>query len=299
MRVLTIIVTYNAEPWLDRCLGSLRRQTLRPDVLVLDNASTDATVARIRQDFPDVTLIENGQNLGFARGNNLGLLQALDKGYDATLLLNADAWLCEDDTLQRLAEVHRRHPDFGILSPVHLTGNADKPEHGFATYTHLTDLDHQPKADIVEAPFIDAAVWFVPTTTWQKVGLFAPLFYHYGEDFNFVHRLHYHGLRIGYLPRTYACHDREFRPVSRERFFHVESTYHLAEYAHIGRLLPSAFAFGALAPVKKALKALLAGHPSDARRYINISLTLIGRTREVLRTRRESRQVDMRNYLVV
>lgn len=288
MRVLAIIVTYNAEPWLDRCLGSLRRQTLRPDVLVLDNASTDTTVARIRQDFPDVTLIENGQNLGFARGNNLGLQQALDKGYDATLLLNADAWLCEDDTLQRLAEAHRRYPDFGILSPVHLTGNADKPEHGFATYTHLTDLDRQPEADIAEAPFIDAAVWFVPSTTWQKVGLFAPLFYHYGEDLNFVHRLHYHGLRIGYLPHTFACHDREFRPASRERFFHVEGTFHLAEYAHIGRSLPSAFAFGVLAPLKKSVKALLAGRFSDARLYVGISLRLLGRTREVLRTRRLS-----------
>ena len=287
MKVLVIIVSYNFTPWIDRCLGSLRRQTLHSDVLVLDNASTDDTVARIRRDYSEVELVENGANLGFARGNNIGLQQALERGYDATLLLNADAWLQADDTLEKLVAMHQKYLEYGILSPIHLTGAGDRLEHGFATYVGFSQLDEQPDAEVVPATFIDAAVWFVPVTTWRQVGFFSPLFYHYGEDLDFANRLRWHGLRIGYLPHVYACHDREFRPTTRERFFHVESTYHLAEYANMNYTLPRAFAMSVLATVKKATQALFAGRLSDTRRYTAITLRLLCRTPEVLRTRHQ------------
>ena len=111
MKILAIIVSYNFTPWMARCLGSLRASHCQADVMVLDNASADDTVTRIRQDFPEVTLIENGQNLGFGRANNIGMQYALDHGYAGVLLLNQDAWI-DADTLGALAAASSKHPNY-------------------------------------------------------------------------------------------------------------------------------------------------------------------------------------------
>ena len=66
MKILAIIVSYNFTPWMARCLGSLRASHCQADVMVLDNASADDTVARIRRDYPEVMLVENHRNLGLA-----------------------------------------------------------------------------------------------------------------------------------------------------------------------------------------------------------------------------------------
>ena len=295
MKILAIIVSYNFTPWMARCLGSLRTSHCQADVMVLDNASADDTVTRIRQDFPEVTLIENGQNLGFGRANNIGMQYALDHGYEGVLLLNQDAWI-DADTLGALAAASSKHPDFGILSPIHLTGSRQRVEQGFADYTGLRSMDCLPKEEVVEADFIDAAIWYMPATALRKVGLFAPLFYHYGEDKDMVNRMHYHGLRIGWMPQYCGCHDREFRQQTRARFLHAERVYHLSEYANIRYSFPKAFAMGVLAVGKKMLKALGKGSWKDFTAYASIAGWLLGKTCAVWHTRRTSIHVHLQNY---
>ena len=131
MKTLVIIVSYNFERWMDRCLGSLRQSEYPADVIVVDNNSQDHTVRLIKKRYPEVRLIEAGTNLGFGRANNLGMTIALDEGYDAVFLLNQDAWIAPD-TLGTLAQLSRQHPEYGILSPTHLTGSGDRLEKGFA-----------------------------------------------------------------------------------------------------------------------------------------------------------------------
>lgn len=203
MKLLTIIVSYNFVPWIDRCLGSLRQSQTPTDVMVLDNASADDTVARIRRDYPEVMLVENHRNLGFGHANNIGMLHAIEHGYDAVLLLNQDAWIAPD-ALGKLAEASSRHPEYGILSPIHLTGSGNRVEQGFATYSGISDLNQQPAAEVVTVPFVDAAIWYIPVSALRRVGLFEPIFYHYGEDKDMANRMGYHGLYTGYLP---ACTD--------------------------------------------------------------------------------------------
>ena len=65
MKVLVIIVSYNFERWIDRCLGSLRSSEHPVDTVVIDNASQDQTLRRIKKDYPEVRLIESKTNLGF------------------------------------------------------------------------------------------------------------------------------------------------------------------------------------------------------------------------------------------
>ena len=195
-------------PWIDKCLGSMIQSGYPTDILVLDNDSKDETVKTIRERYPQVKLIENHANLGFGKANNIGILLAIKEGYDAVLLLNEDAWL-DTNTLERLAKVSLDHPEYGIISPIHLTGNGDKPEKGFATYTGIQEISGFPDTDIVQVPFIDAAIWMIRTDVLKKTGLFAPIFYHYGEDKDMANRMAYYHYKIGYVPSVFGYHDRE------------------------------------------------------------------------------------------
>ena len=93
MKILVIIVSYNFERWIDRCLNSLRQSEQQADVVVIDNASQDRTVSLIESRYPEVRLIKSKENLGFGRANNIGMKIALKEGYDAVFLLNQDAWI--------------------------------------------------------------------------------------------------------------------------------------------------------------------------------------------------------------
>ena len=91
MKVLVIIITYNFEPWINRCLGSLAQSDYPVDTIVLDNGSTDQTVHHLRINYPHIRLIENRANLGFGRANNIGMQIAMTEGYDFVFLMNQDA----------------------------------------------------------------------------------------------------------------------------------------------------------------------------------------------------------------
>lgn len=293
MRTLVIIVTYNFMPWLDGCLGSLRRLEKPVDVMVIDNGSADDTVKAIRKGYKEVTVIENHANLGFGRANNIGIRYAMEKGYDAVFLLNEDAWV-DPDVIRRLEETAEKHPDYGILSPVHLTGSGEKVEHGFGVYVGVTDKDRLPKEEIVEVPFIDAALWLVPLKAIKKTGMFAPLFYHYGEDKDLCNRMAYHHLKVGYVPTVFGYHDREHREQTRQRVFHAERVYMLSEFANPCYSLPMAFAKSVLASLKKALTALCHGRLIDCGSHFRVIGFLLVRTGGVIRTRRESQRGGVR-----
>ena len=83
VRVALAIVTYDSERHLDDCLRSLRacdREGMSLNVIVVDNASRDATAGRVRRDFPEVLLVERPRNEGFAAANNVGIRLAAEWG---------------------------------------------------------------------------------------------------------------------------------------------------------------------------------------------------------------------------
>lgn len=290
MKILTIIVSYNFEKWISRCLNSLKASSHPTDILVIDNCSKDRTVEIIQKEYPQVRLIANSANLGFGRANNIGMQIAMKEGYDAVFLLNQDAWI-GNDTLAVLAAQAVRHPEFGILSPVHLNGSGKELDKGFASYARLASIKNLSDGqDPIACPFINAAFWFIPVSTLRKVGGFSPLFYHYGEDKDYVNRLHFHQYKIGYLPTVYGCHDREFRKVSFEGFCRAERVYLLSEYANINYRFTQAFAYGILAGIKKLILSLLRGNLKYAKGYISIVTTLLTQSKSVIQVRKQTKQ---------
>lgn len=301
MKVLVIIVSYNFERWIDRCLSSLRGSKHPVDTVVIDNCSQDRTVDIIGKQYPEVRVIRNSANLGFGQANNIGMQIAIKEGYEAVFLLNQDAWI-DADTIGTLCDMSRKHPEYGILSPVHLTGDGKKPDFGFSVYAGLSDLNDlyelPQKQTIRQLPFINAAFWMIPVSVLLTVGGFSPLFYHYGEDKDYANRMKYHRYSIGYVPGIFGCHDRENRKQSHDAFMRSEEIYLLTEYANINYTLIQAFAYGVLASVKKGTECLLKGKANDTFAYLKIAFRLTLRSREVMKYRKQSR-CKAANYLPI
>jgi len=210
-------VTYNALKWVRKCLTSLEKSTVPADVVVIDNGSTDGTVTLIRKEYPEVRILETGENLGFGAANNLGLHLALDEGYPFAYLLNQDAWL-ERDTLQKLLAAYK--PEWGILSPMQMDASGRRDKRFLrkcGKYIDASLRGYHSDGLVVEVPFVMAAHWLLSRKAIETVGGFSPAFKQYGEDDNWIDRLHYHGLHCGVVPAASAVHDRADRRLSREK----------------------------------------------------------------------------------
>ena len=148
---------------------------------------------------------------------------ALEEDYDYVFLVNQDAWI-EPNTVGTLVgwqKISRLRSAFaGILTE----GGAPRR---FVRQV-WGDGGFIEKSDIVEAAFVNAAFWFIPVSALKKVGGFSPLFFHYGEDVDYIHRMRFYGYRVGYTPLTSGCHDRQNRPITRQTQMKLDRVYYLS-----------------------------------------------------------------------
>ncbi len=215
-KIYFIIVTYNAMKWAEKCFTSLRRSHVPVHCIVVDNGSTDGTQEYITKNFPEVDFIQSEKNLGFGKANNIGIEKAYKEGADFFYLMNQDAWIYED-SIEKLLEVYNSYPnkkEIGILSPMHIDGSEKKLDifidkyiaHNFETRM-ISDLYFQSLEPFYEVNFINAAHWFLPKETIEKIGGFNPYFFHYGEDLEYVNRILFHKKKTLLVPGSKVVHD--------------------------------------------------------------------------------------------
>lgn len=228
-KVFVIIVAYKGKQWYEKCFTSLRESVFPVQVIVVDNASNDGSVEYIKKHFPEIHLMESEENLGFGKANNMAIRYAMDQGCDYVFLLNQDTWI-ERNSIGELVRMHQLYPEYGILSPMHIRAD------GKSLYIQIEDgkTDHGNKLladcyfgqldDVYPFKYINAAAWLLPRTTLDVVGGFDPIFSLYGEDDDYLNRLHYHGLRLGLCPKVRIVHDHQevSNPLSsgRKRYYH-------------------------------------------------------------------------------
>src|SRR4051794_4696358 len=182
--VTVVIVAWNALPWLERCLDSVRGH----DVVIVDNGSTDATVAWVREHHPEVRLIEQ-ENKGMGGGNNAGMRAATGRYF---FLLNSDAWVVGDG-LSTLVEFADEHPEAAVVGPrlLNTDGSLQRSVRGEPTLWRLAteylfirklaphsrllnplyrgDFDHDR---VTEAEWLSAPALLVRREAADAVGLF-------------------------------------------------------------------------------------------------------------------------------
>lgn len=287
MKVCTIIVSYNFEKWIDTCLSSLEKSSVETEIIVIDNASSDKTCEIIRERYPKVILVENRENLGFGRANNIGFRYAIDNKFDYVLLLNQDARV-EQDTIEKLIDASVNNHDFGIISPVHLNGTGNKLDFGFSTYTGLKtkqELSKLPEYP-VSCNFINAAIWLIPISAIKKVGEFAPIFPHYGEDVNYCQRIKRKGFKIGFVPNAFAYHDREKRETDASKFFYMEYIYFLTEAVNPLHTPAKSFVYSVMAAEKKAFVSFFSGKLKHFVNYQKVAFKLLQKSKSIIETQK-------------
>ena len=115
MCLFVILLNWNRCDDTLACIDSLQKQSFTgAQLVVVDQGSTDQSITKIKDAFPDVLCLENGANLGFARGINVGIQWALDQGADWILLLNNDT-IVDPQLLDKL--MAQRQKDAAVLSP--------------------------------------------------------------------------------------------------------------------------------------------------------------------------------------
>lgn len=221
MKVFAVIVTFNGATWIRGALQSLRDGSHACTAVVVDNASNDDTAGIVRREFPEAVLIESGANLGFGRGNNLGIEHALRASADAVLLLNQDAY-ATPDALGRLVAFLRAEPDFDIVSPLHCSPDLtrlDPTTQSAYLQRHAPGYLSDACLGRVQAHYairgINAAAWLLRADVFRRVGGFDPLFFMYGEDDDLIERFAHHGLRMALLPAARIVHLRAKAPAPR------------------------------------------------------------------------------------
>lgn len=203
-RISVIVVNYNSEHWLDKCLTSISVQTYAPlEVILVDNASTNEDWATIAARFPSVLQIRSPINLGFAGGNNLGIDAASG---DFLLLLNADAWLEPDAISSLFAELCARKLD--LIAPVEI-GYASSANATERRYYSLDVLGHcvsfgQPSQRGVF--YVSGACLLVSRRVYFGSGGLDSDFFMYFEESDWCWRLHLYGYRLANALSTTVHH---------------------------------------------------------------------------------------------
>jgi GT2 family glycosyltransferase len=216
-KVYAIVVTYNGLAWINKCLKSLLNSSIPLKIIVIDNCSSDGTTNIVQQEFPEITLIKSKENIGFGKANNIGIIKAIEDDADFIVLVNQDVWI-EMNTVEVLINIAEKNPQFGILTGLHLDGLNEELDFNFSKLLHpditpdfISDhILNKPKI-LYESEFINAAFWLITRQCYNSVGLFEPLFKMYGEDYNYVDRVHYKGFKVGVSSSTAISHDRKKR----------------------------------------------------------------------------------------
>lgn len=215
-RVLIVILCYNGVELTLACLQSLQKQTYPgADILIVDNNSSDDTVAEVRKHFPAVAVVENGRNLGYAAGNNVGLRYAQAHGYDYVLLLNNDTEV-DANFLHPLIERCTQDPTIAVVGPkiyyhhepnrIWSAGGVIDWKHG-NTYMIGLDAEDQGQFDAEkEVDFVTGCALLVRTAVLEKSGLIDERFGMYFEETEWCVRIRRSGGRIVYVPQSRLWH---------------------------------------------------------------------------------------------
>ena len=220
--VSAVVVSYNSAAYLPACVASLRAEGVA-DVVVVDNASSDSSVAAVLAADPGVRVVETGANLGFGTGANRGADVATG---DYLLVLNPDT-IVEPGTVKALSEALDRDCGLGVVGPrmENLDGSlypsvrrfpdlAVAAGHAFVGLVwagnpftrryRMLDWDHgRPAADV---DWVGGACLLVRRSAFDVVAGFDEAYFMYVEDVDLCWRIRQAGWRIGYEPGGRVVH---------------------------------------------------------------------------------------------
>lgn len=217
-----IIVNWNTCQLLDSCLSSVyeTKEDLAVEIIVVDNSSSDGSLQMLKDKYPEVSVIRNPENVGFARANNQGF--GASKGR-YILLLNSDAILL-DGALQELIQLANSNPKIGLVGARLINQDGSFQ----ASFTNLPNLlqellivsgvgrlvygkwypSHGPA--ISRGPqsvgYVEGACMLIRRAPYEEIGGMDESYFMYSEDVELCKALHDHGWVVMYQPTAKVIH---------------------------------------------------------------------------------------------
>jgi GT2 family glycosyltransferase len=293
-----VILNWNVRDLLRDCLHSLR-QTGAPgrsvtgpaplalEIIVVDSASGDGSAEMVRAEFPEARLIASAENLGYSRGNNLGLAAAQGR---YLLVLNPDTQAAEG-ALCALVEYADAHPEAGILGP-RLLEPGGAPQSSRRRFPTLATavfestwlqilaprrvLDHYYARDLpadapAEVDWLTGACLLIRRAVYEQIGGFDEGFFMYSEELDYCRRARAAGWRVVHLPEARVIHfegksSEQAIPQRHIRFQRSKIRYFRKYHGRAAALLLRLFLLASYAQqlALEGLKALL-GHKREMR----------------------------------
>jgi len=218
MKVLAIIITYNRSNLLKECIESIKSGSIIPDILVVDNASTDETESVVKS-YKDVFYLKLDKNFGPAGGAEAGQKFALQHDYDAVWMLDDDVWVSKDALKEIIDAYEKLKKEFSKLLLSSVTfGDRDftKPFYNFLKYDFNSGLTKKiPDKEFLKEYFeYDIAPMnglFIPIAALKEVGTFNGKLWGWYDDTEFVLRCKKVGYRGFAVTKSKIFHPLEAR----------------------------------------------------------------------------------------
>lgn len=209
-KIFVVVLNFNGENTLVACLSSIYQSDyLNFEVVVVDNDSKDGSLEQAKKDFSRAHFIKNPTNLGFSRGNNLGIRWALEKFADYIFILNNDT-IVEKTTLSSLVSAMNDDFSVGIASPIIFNANNTGPWFaGGEIYWQKMKTGHLLKIKSDKpypTEYISGCAMFVRKDVFKKIGLFDERFFLYYEDTDFSLQAKNAGFKLIMVPLAHIKH---------------------------------------------------------------------------------------------
>lgn len=231
-KVIIVIVTYNGRHYLPDCLGSVFRQKYPKNlfkVIVVDSNSSDSTVGYIKENYPEIKVILNRENVGFAKGNNQGYLLAKKTDAEYLVLLNQDT-IVEPNWLERLVDLAEQDENIGAVQAKLLLYPEKQLINSFGNSIHFLGFafcncyrakDNQRITKPFVLPYSSGAACLLRLKALEKTELFDDKMFMYHEDVDLGWRLRLAGYKVMFDPLAVVYHKYNYSK-AKYKFYNME-----------------------------------------------------------------------------
>ena len=248
--VIISVLNWNGGEKTIRCLDSLKMLTYeRFKIVVVDNASTDGSVERLRQAHPDIEVIRSSENLGYAAGNELAVKRALAADADLLWIVNNDATV-HPDSLTQLVSAYLRHGT-ALYGGLPLNTSALSPDsqvlfarkflapvykESLVPSRHLTYAEMFPDTQARQVGALSGSCLLIPLSLVRQYGFMDTSFFMYSEEIDYCLRLRQKGVACYLVPQAVVFHIKAGSSKGSVRLTGIVSYYRLRN--HLIRIRP-------------------------------------------------------------
>lgn len=242
-KVFIIVLNWNGKKDTIECLNSLKKIDYAGSykIVVVDNDSTDGSIPEIKKLFPEIDVIKNKTNMGFAGGNNIGIDHAISRGAEYILLLNNDT-IADRSFLTELIKIAESDKSIGLLGPkiyfhsepkrIWSAGGKINWMKNSGSHIGIDEIDHSQYNKVKEVGYLTGCCLLIKRAVIEKIGKLSEEYFLYYEDTDFSMRTKNSGYRCIYVPKSIIYHkiSRSTKPGSSSYiYYHTRNGLALAK----------------------------------------------------------------------